>query len=591
MASVLGTLAALTVIGLLFALDPGGAIAQTGFPDYQDMDWKQLTVWGFRTIGVGVALLLVMALWIRYRPRRRIKSRDTVELGTRQRIGLPAAVLSVLEDREVSDRTLLAAIVEMCQRGALRFEYVGMRTGFLYRLSQQGPTQFEWEQLMCDSLPSRPTKVKALRDQMNEHKDAIGDQLGEYLQRQGLFHDNPIRIRRERLGDGSGWATLAAALMGVGSGLWLALWLPQWWANSLAGAVVGCIYWFIAMPMHTGMLPPAEAGAYQIGQWLGLKESLTGPDPAAGRGEPDPMLAYAIALDAAQPWLDVSVSAPLWFGSSEAASLRAPDLDVAYHGFMSAPEWGLSGRSEGGEGAAAGPGDKAERELLRELSQLETLHSEQAEGTANRGTAAEHWPAASRADALEPDQTLYKDGKVRLSQRRLALSGRTIELLAISSVRVDQQPGKTGRSNWFLKAPGFLFMLGGGLLLAAASGLFLWDLLFHVLNWFGLVTEECEGGMGWVGTCRPFERNSAIEWAMYGAVIVIAFPIALVGQWLDGKSARIRSMYCAAVAVDGEGETVYFGHSEERASAEVLVAEVRKAQTAARRANDAKDGH
>ena len=42
MASVLGTLAALTVIGLLFALDPGGAIAQTGFPDYQDMDWKQL---------------------------------------------------------------------------------------------------------------------------------------------------------------------------------------------------------------------------------------------------------------------------------------------------------------------------------------------------------------------------------------------------------------------------------------------------------------------------------------------------------------------------------------------------------------------
>ena len=94
-----------------------------------------------------------------------------------------------------------------------------------------------------------------------------------------------------------------------------------------------------------------------------------------------------------------------------------------------------------------------------------------------------------------------------------------------------------------------------------------------------------------MGTCRPFERNSAIEWAMHGAVIVIAFPIALVGQWLDGKSARIRSMYCAAVAVDGEGETVYFGHSEERASAEVLVAEVRKAQTAARRANDAKDGH
>ncbi len=383
MASVLATLAALAVIGLLFALDPGGAIAQSGFPDYRDMDWKQLTVWGFRTIGVGVALLLVLWLWLSYRPRRGIKHRESMELGTRQRTGLPAAVVSALEGREVSDRTLLAAIIEMCQRGALRLECVGTRSGFLYRLSQQGPAQFEWEQLIFDSLPSRPTTVQELRDLVDEHKDAIGDQLGEYMQRQDLFHDNPIRVRRERLADGFGWATLAGALMGVGSGLWLALWLPQWWANSLVGAVVGCIYWFIAVPMHTGMLPPTEAGAYEISQWLGLKESLSGPDPADGRGEPDPMLAYAIALDAAQPWLDVSVSAPPWFGSGEVASLRAHDLDVAYHGFMSAPEWGLSGRSEGGAEAAAEPENEAERELFQELSKLEKLHSEQAEGTAN----------------------------------------------------------------------------------------------------------------------------------------------------------------------------------------------------------------
>ena len=72
---------------------------------------------------------------------------------------------------------------------------------------------------------------------------------------------------------------------------------------------------------------------------------------------------------------------------------------MAYHGFMSAPEWGLTGRSEGGAEAAAGPDDEAERELLRELSQLETLRSEQAEGTANRETAAEHWPVASQANA------------------------------------------------------------------------------------------------------------------------------------------------------------------------------------------------
>ena len=94
------------------------------------------------------------------------------------------------------------------------------------------------------------------------------------------------------------------------------------------------------------------------------------------------MLAYAIALDAAQPWLDVSVPAPPWFGSGEAA-LGAAYLDVAYHGFMSAPAWGLAGRSRDAAEAAAGPHNEAEQELLLEVSRLAPLHTEQAEGTAN----------------------------------------------------------------------------------------------------------------------------------------------------------------------------------------------------------------
>ena len=77
MASVLATLAALVIIGSLFVLDPGGAIAQSGFPDYRDMGWKQLTVWGFRTIGVGVGLLLVLVLWLKYRRRHGIRPRET----------------------------------------------------------------------------------------------------------------------------------------------------------------------------------------------------------------------------------------------------------------------------------------------------------------------------------------------------------------------------------------------------------------------------------------------------------------------------------------------------------------------------------
>ena len=369
MASVLATLAALAVIGLLFALDPGGAIAESGFPDYREMDWKQLTAWGFRTIGVGVGLLLVLLVWLKYRSWQEIKYPGLLEPVTRQPSELPAAAVSVLEDREATDRTLLAAIVEMCQRGTLQFECVGTGSGYRYRLSKQGPAQFDWEQLICNRLPPRPTTVQELHDGISEREDVIGSQLGQYLQGRGLFDDNPIRVMREHGGDGFELEVLAGALMGVGSGLWMALWLSQWWANSLVGALMGCIYWLIATP-NTGILPPTEAGAYEIGQWLGLKESLPGPDREAGRDGPDSMLAYAIALDEARPWLDVSAPAPKWFGSGEAASLSASDLDVAYHGFMSAPAWGLAGRSVGAVEAA-------------ERFQAWMLHTEQAEGTAN----------------------------------------------------------------------------------------------------------------------------------------------------------------------------------------------------------------
>ena len=355
MVSVLATLAALAVIGLLFVLDPGGAIDQSGFPDFRDMDWKQLMVWGFRLIGVGVALLLVLVLWLMYRPWRRIKDPGSLAPATMESGVLPAAAVSVLEDRVVSDRTLLASIVEMCQCGTLQFECVGTGSGYRYRLSQQGSPQFDWERLICDSLPSQPTTVQALRDGISEHKDAIGDQLGEYLEGRGLFHGNSMRVMREQFGDGAGWAALAGVLMGVGGGLWLALWLPQWWANSLVGAAIGFTYWMIATPMHTGILPPTQAGADEISQWHEMTKFLPESDSADDRDENDAMLAYAIALDVAKPWLDDAVPAPPWVGATEAAFRRYLDMDVAYHGFVSAPVWGLAGRSEGAAEAAARP--------------------------------------------------------------------------------------------------------------------------------------------------------------------------------------------------------------------------------------------
>ncbi len=64
MVNMLTAMAALTAIGLLLALDPGGVIAESGFPDFRDKDWKHLAVWGFRTIGVVAAQLLIIVLWL-----------------------------------------------------------------------------------------------------------------------------------------------------------------------------------------------------------------------------------------------------------------------------------------------------------------------------------------------------------------------------------------------------------------------------------------------------------------------------------------------------------------------------------------------
>lgn len=113
----------------------------------------------------------------------------------------------------------------------------------------------------------------------------------------------------------------------------------------------------------------------RYGQYYNLKELLPGRDPVDGSHRPDSKLADAIALDAAQPWLGIAVPAPPWFGTGGATSLRVSGLNAAKYGFVSAPAWGLAGRSEAAAEAAAGPSPTAAPERFP----LTTLHTEQAE--------------------------------------------------------------------------------------------------------------------------------------------------------------------------------------------------------------------
>ena len=400
--TLLVILASIVGVWLLFVLDPGGAIAESGFPDFRAMDWKQLMVWCFRTIGIGVGLLIILVLWLW--PKPRLLGGDDGEWGsgqipTPQSSSMPAAALSVVESRMPSSRTVLASIIEMCERGTLGLECIRTRSGFLYRLFRRGPPQYDWERLICDNLPAGHWPAEKLYDRLKQHEGAIGDMLGENLRHQGIFDDNPVRVREEDFGDAGWWRILVGALMGAGGGLWLALWVSQWWVNALVGGLVGFVYMLIAPIIPTGMPPPTQRGSYEIGQWLGWKNSLARSNPSDARNQFDSMLAHAVALDAAQPWLDPSAPAPSWFGPGQASSLADPDLNAAYHGFMHASTWGLFGRSEDVVEAVAKVASRGESEFTefgppaQEQAEAMTYERPSNEGVAHDAVVVEGTPA------------------------------------------------------------------------------------------------------------------------------------------------------------------------------------------------------
>ena len=114
------------------------------------------------------------------------------------------------------------------------------------------------------------------------------------------------------------------------------------------------------------------------------------------RDQSDPMLPYAVAFNVAQPWLDLATPAPSWFGFGSASSLRGADLDAAYHAFLHAPEWWLTGRSDDAAKAAAQHGYEEE---LRLLGQLDRLELPDAETTAHLGPSKEIEDAVSEPEA------------------------------------------------------------------------------------------------------------------------------------------------------------------------------------------------
>ena len=65
---------------------------------------------------------------------------------------LPAPLVSVLKSREVSDRTLLTVVLDMCSKGSLEL-HGGVSLGGRYYLEQSGEPEHDWERSILDSMP------------------------------------------------------------------------------------------------------------------------------------------------------------------------------------------------------------------------------------------------------------------------------------------------------------------------------------------------------------------------------------------------------------------------------------------------------
>ena len=592
----------LAAMALVFVFDPAGVIAEYIIPDFGEMGWKQLTAWAFRVPGTGLALLLVIPLWILDFKWREAKHPKLIEPVTRPPSGLSAAAVSVLESRQVNDRTLLTSVVEMCQRGMLEItpaRRATRRGKYSYKLTARESTTFDWERLVCDQLPTGPVTVERMGERLGEQKEAVGDGLGEYLQYQGLFSDNPIRVMREHHVQGAWAVILAVILLGVGVGLWLELWISQWWINAIAGGVLGFIYFLIFDSTNVGKLKPTESGLNEIGQWLGLKEYLAGLGPGDAVDGSDQMLAYAIALDAAGPWLNDAVPAPSWFGATENPEEQGLDLDQAYHFFLSAKTWNLTGRNEGVDKVAA---EETQRESASSAPRPVAGPSGEPPELGAAPVASANAPALT---SPEPQQVFYDAGRVFVSANLLRFPGKTVTMNRVkSAVVVEVEVEAETGSNKFLKVVGNLIKWPP---VSGATGLsiiFLWGVLFAVLDQFGFIAESrfadpyAGGNPSFPFNTGPGEYllekwddlaetiSSLIDpstvagWLFVGAVILGATLAALLGHQIVEWGTAKTTKYRAGIDATGESEWLYSGEYEERAEAERIVSAIELARAA-----------
>ena len=368
-------------------LPPGKELeVQVTFPhgllDVPTPEWQQrhfwerevFWAWAGRVMFIVLVFLLALALSRSFRAWPRVSYPELAGPVTQPPSDLSAAAVSVLESREVTPRTLLAIMVEMCRKGVLQIAVVddgdlpsrNWKGDYYYWLSRHRHPQFEWERLLFDAIPDRPVKANDLPGLLRRNSDSIGDYLDEYLWSRGIFDGDPIQTHRKYR---RRWfrALLRAmtVMAGIGFALWLGLWLPPWenlsktviWGIPFGLTADVALYRRLPRILASGSVPPTETGAYEISRWRELRKFLRSLTPSGLATLPDSLLPYAIALHTKQEWVSAHRDSPLWANASWSTHGAGPEHVAAYSSFLLAGGWRNQWRERGFAGFGGGGGD------------------------------------------------------------------------------------------------------------------------------------------------------------------------------------------------------------------------------------------
>ena len=326
--------------------------------------WLGWIGWAFRSVGLVIGLLIVLILPFWASKARRYDDNDESYFkalsisNSEPPSDLPAAAVSVLEDREVTVRTVRTILLEMCQSEVLRitFEVKRSRYGskreseYDVKWSLGSRSKLDWENTVYESM-----KGNEFYPYSDQFKKTVGRQLSEHLQDRRLFDGNPMSVARwVYMLWGMGTVLFAGALIG-----WMAVADIRWFVG-VANIVYLLPIYIIGLLLSSGSvmrsskIGPTEEGSQEISRWMAFRRHLRQMGRSA-RAEVQPMpyafSSYAIALlDEPEEWMFSGVADLLLGNGQVSETIRKSDaseendLDSVFVSWLH--RWSTFGSSE-----------------------------------------------------------------------------------------------------------------------------------------------------------------------------------------------------------------------------------------------------